>query len=128
MLASVDVTPLTTTKEADDASDNVVPEKIIGEPPGISVWSWRMKLATGDAGRSFIMLPPTVMVGAAGFSMVDVIPLITIKDADAARDSVVPDIVTAEPPGASIRSPTTKLLSRNLETGPNTSLPTTMVG
>jgi hypothetical protein len=128
IFASMDVAPLTTTKEADEASDNVVPEIVIAGPPGTRVWSLIIKLATGDAGRSLIVLPATVIVSAVGFSMFDVTPSMTMNDADGARDSVVPEMVTAEPPGAIILSPTAKLPSTDPETGLNTSLPTTMVG
>jgi hypothetical protein len=36
-VVKVDVTPLTTIRDADGASDNVVPETVICGPPGMSV-------------------------------------------------------------------------------------------
>jgi hypothetical protein len=50
-----------------------------------------------------------VICAAAGFSSVDVTPLITIKEADEARDKVVPETVIAGPPGRRVCSPRMKL-------------------
>lgn len=104
---SVCVFPLTTTFEAEGASDIVVPPAVI-TPPGVSVWP---PMVNCDAEFAVIVCPPTVIgagvlagdAGEAGIR-VCVLPLTTTLDAEGASDIVVPPAVMT-PPGVKVCPP-----------------------
>jgi hypothetical protein len=100
--ARFDVTPLITTKVADGASDNVVPETVIANPPGARFWSPIINVVPEDSGSGLKTLLPTLIVGGAGLAILEVTPSITMKDAEGPIDTVVPKTVIAEPPGAKV--------------------------
>jgi hypothetical protein len=132
--ANVDVTPLITIKEADEARDKVVPETIIAGPPGRRVCSPRMKLGPETSGRApntslpMVMVMIGVMVGAARLAMVEVAAFIITKAADDASERVVPETVIAGPPGARVWPPITKVGAIDTSVGLKTLSPTKMVG
>ena len=101
-IARDEVTPLTTTNEAEGASDIVVPEKVMAGPPVTRGSSPTTNDIPGEAEMGVKTLLPKLRVGAAGFAITDVTPLTKTKDADDANESVVPDAVIADPPGTSV--------------------------
>ncbi|ENI06407.1 hypothetical protein COCC4DRAFT_193841 [Bipolaris maydis ATCC 48331] len=111
---SVDVTSFITTKEADDASDNVVPETVIAGPPGIRVLSATTNTGSEGFWRALNIWLPTVMAGgdqAAPVSActVEDAPLTTNTLPEGSKESVVPEKVTAAPPGSNVCSDTTNV-------------------
>jgi len=129
---SIEVTPLITTKDADGASESVVPKAVIAGPPGMSVWPATTNVGPEGSGSALKTSFPIVMVGGAlscvaGLASKSVAPLATTKEAEGPSDRVVPETVIADPPGTRVWPPMTNVFGE-LGRGEKMLLPTVSVG
>ena len=103
-LTIVDVTPSTTTKEAEGPSETTLPDTVMAWPAGTRVCPPLTKVLPLP-GNGVKTSSPTGMTccadGEGGVVTVEVTPLMTTADPPGASDNVVPETVIACPPGTS---------------------------